>query len=62
MTFMIGDRVRSKSGGPSMIVMGIDHGHRGASVTCEWVEEGKYNERVFVTESLSRVGIAKPKS
>jgi uncharacterized protein YodC (DUF2158 family) len=54
MTFTIGERVRSKFGGPAMIVMGFNQGFLRTRVMCEWLEAGKPHEASFLVGSLQR--------
>ena len=50
MTFKIGERVRLKTGGPDMIVIGA--APRNGEVICEWFETGVHHERGFLAADV----------
>lgn len=54
-SFVPGDVVQLKSGGPSMTVKGFTQGDHGPLMDCIYFSEGKYTEDTFPPEVLSKV-------
>jgi uncharacterized protein YodC (DUF2158 family) len=59
MNFHMGERVRSKAGGPEMVVMGVaNRASVRAGVTCEWFDDGFHREGSFAQGELERAARA----